>query len=395
MKRLLLLTLVACLLLAFPACGSAGEDSGRRLALRESVEQSRLSSPSGDEFASPFGTYYAGFPSPVPSHLAGNHGLGLPEGLGTNPHLHASGHDPMSLAVVGLEVASVAGATLQVQSIAASVGGHVSRLTTIGGAHRSRSEITIRVPQDQLDRAMERILGLGEVQYRSLGSSDVTDPHVNLTARLAALRLEEQGLSSLRERGSSVAELLSVERELARVGFQIERAQWQLKFLERQVELAAIHVILLPRGAVAERVPAATFTLEVNDIPGSVAGVQQFVEARLGEIDEVYLASQGPEEQAEIAFRMYPDDLNRMSRFVESQGNVTARKLLDLPSSVADGGQAREPRARIHVTYVHRQASLNAWSILLIILGILIMAGIIAYLMRMSYSRGRRRGSFI
>lgn len=393
MHRLLVLPLLACLLLVFSACRSAEEDSGRSLALSESVEDSLRPTASGGTTAGPDAGYYAGSPPSVPSPLAGSYGFGLTGGLGSLAD--GSGQDPTSLALLSLEVASVAGATLQVQSIATSLGGHVERLTTIGVADRARSELTIRVPQDQLDRAVERIQGLGVVQYRSLGSEDVTDRHIDLTARLTALRQEEQALSSLKERSSSVAELLSVERELARARAEVERAQWQLQLLEREVDLAAIHVTLFPRGVVMERGPAATFVLEVNGVPASVAGMRQFVEARLGRIDEVYLASEGMEERAEITFRVFPDDLNRAARFIETQGAVTARELLDLPGSADGDGQAREPSARIHVTYQHRPADVNSWLIVLIILGILVIAGAVAYLMRTAYSRGRRRGSFI
>ena len=395
MNRLLVLPLLACLLLLFPACGSADEDSGRSLALREAVQDIRPRAASGGEAMSGYAGYYAGAAPSVPSPVAVGYGPGLMGGFGGGVPAVVSG-DPMSLARLDLEVASVEGATLQVQSIAASLGGFVERLTSIGVAERSRSELTIKVPQDQLDRAMERIQGLGVVQYRSLGSEDVTDRHVDLTARLSALRQEEQSLSTLAERSNSVSELLSVERELSRVRTDIERAQWQLQLLERQVDLATIQVVLFPLGAVVERGPAATFVLEVNGVPASVAGLRQFVDARLGEIDEVYLASEGEEERAEISIRVFPDDLNRAAQFIESQGLVTAREILDRPGDPDDGPrQAREPGAQVHVTYLYQPTGINAWVPILIILGILVLAGVLTYLLRIAYSRGRRRGSFL
>ena len=395
MNRLLVMPLLACLLLVFSACGSPDVDSGRSLALREAVQDIRPRAASQGEAPVGYAGYYAGAAPMVPYAVANGYGPWLLERFSGGAPAPGGGN-PMSLAQVGLEVASVEGATLQVQSIAASLGGFVERLTSIGAADQSRSEITIKVPQDQLDRAMERIQGLGVVQHRSLGSEDVTDRHVDLTARLSALRQEEQSLSTLAERSNSVAELLSVERELTRVRTDMVRVQWQMQLLERQVDLATIHVILFPTGAVVERGPAATFVLEVNGVPASVAGLRQFVDARLGEIDEIYLASEGPEERAEIAFRIFPDDLNRAAQFIESQGRVSAREILDRPGSSDGGsGQARQPGAQVHVTYVYQPASISAWVPILIILGILILAGALTYLLRIAYSRGRRRGSFL
>ena len=399
MNRLLVLPFLACLLLAFSACGSADDDSGRSLALRELAQDDRPRVASGGEspggYAGYYPGYYAGAPPSVPFPAGTSFGPGISAGLNSGVQSAVEG-DPMSLAQVSLEVASVEGATLQVQSIAASLGGFVERLTTIGVAEQSRSNVTIKVPQDRLDRALERIQGLGVVQYRSLGSEDVTDRHVDLTARLSALRQEEQSLSSLLERSSSVVELLSVERELSRVRTDLERTQWQLELLERQVDLATIHVILFPRGAVVEQGPAATFVLDVNRVPSSLAGLRQFVDARLGEIDEVYLASEGQGERAEIAFRVFPDDLNRAAQFIETQGRVSAREILDRPGTSDGGiGQSRQPSAQIHVTYLYQPSTVSVWVPILIILGILVLAGAITYLMRMAYSRGRRRGSFI
>lgn len=395
MYRLLILPLLACLLLVFAACGSADDDSGRSLVLQESVSDERPVTASREQTPDGYTGYYAGGAPPVPYPFAAGYPSGLTGGFsgGVQPVV---GGDPMSLARLSLEVASVEGATLQVQSIAASLGGYVERLTSIGVAEQSRSEITIKVPQDRLDRALERIQGLGVVQYRSLGSEDVTDRHVDLTARLSVLRREERSLSSLLERSGSVAEVLSVERELARVRTDIERAQWQLELLEGQLDLATIHVSLFPRGAVVERGPAATFALEVSGVAASVAGLREFLDARLGEIDEVYLASEGQEERAEIAFRVFADDLNRAAQFIESQGRVSAREILDRPDSDESGlGRSRQPTSQVHVTYLQEPSGISAWVPILIIVVILALAGAIAYLMRLAYSRGRQRGSFI
>ena len=396
MYRLLILPLLACLLLVFAACGTADDDSGRSLVLQEWAPDDRPVAASREQTPDGYTGYYAGGAHPVPYPFAAGYPSGLPGRFSGGVQPVVGGDHPMSLARLSLEVASVEGATLQVQSIAASLGGYVERLTSIGVAEQSRSEITIKVPQDRLDRALERIQGLGVVQYRSLGSEDVTDRHVDLTARLSVLSREERSLSSLLERSSSVAEVLSVERELARVRTDIERAQWQLELLERRLDLATIHVSLFPRGAVVERGPAATFVLEVSGVAASVAGLREFLDARLGDIDEVYLASEGQDERAEIAFRVFPDDLNRAAQFIEGQGRVSAREILDRPDSDESGlGQSRQPTSQVHVTYLQEPSGISAWVPILIIVVILALAGAITYLMRMAYTRGRQRGSFI
>ena len=272
----------------------------------------------------------------------------------------------------------------------------MERLASAGGSIAPRSDIILKGPQGQFSSVMERIEFLGEVQYRSLGSEDVTDQHVDLTARLSTLRQEEQGLSSLLERSNSVSELLSVERELSRVRTSIEQTQWQLELLERRVDLATIHVALFPRGTATVSGPMAAFTLETNGVDARVAEVQRFAADRLGQIDEIYLSSDGDSQQAHVTFRVYADDFGRATQFVESQGRVTARELLDRrDTSGAATSQRRAPNASFQVTYVDSSTGVSAWVPILIIVVLLALAGAIAVLMRTAYSRGRRRGSFI
>ena len=307
-----------------------------------------------------------------------------------------SGGSSQSLASVSLEVESVQGATSQVQAIAQSLGGFVERLSSTGGSQSPRSDIIIKVPQAQFTSALERIESLGEVQFRSLGSEDVTDRHVDLVARLATYRKEEQSLRSLMERSSSVSELLSVEREMARVQTSIERAEAQLNLLERQVEMATIHVTLFPSGMVEAGFAAGSFTIKTSGVPDRVVELREYIAGRRGVVDRFYLFSESGEERAEVVFRVFADDFNRTAQFVESQGKVAARQLVERrdPSGQA-GSQMRRPNARVQVTYVDSSTGINIWIPVLIVLGVLVLAGAVAYLMRQAYVRGRRRGSFI
>ena len=399
MYKRVVLPLLALLLIALVACGASDEDSGRNLTLRESTPEngSVLSSASAATLPGRSADYYAYPAAAVPSPFADYGGgmVGLPAGsLGRDSSM--AGQEPASLARLILEVESVEGAALQVQSIASSLGGYVERMASAGGSIAPRSDIILKVPQAQFASVMERIEFLGEVQYRSLGSEDVTDQHVDLTARLSSLRQEEQGLSALLERSSSVAELLNVERELSRVRTSIDRTQWQLELLERQVDLATIHVALFPRGTAAVVGPMARFTLEADGVDVRLAEAQQFVADRLGQIDEIYLSSGGESQRAQVTFRVYADDFSRATQFVERQGRVTARELLDRRASRGGtSSQQRRPNATFHVTYVDSSTSVSAWVPILVIVGILVLAGAITYLMRTAYSRGRRRGSFI
>ena len=415
MNKPLVFMLLAAFLALLPACGSspAADNRGASALWDTGGAFGGSTTPDGQGSSNAENFYGAGaFPGYFPAGAAlpspgstGGMVSALPQPLVPITDLELGPRRDLPVAVAGgsqslarisLEVESVQGTTVHVQAIAQGVGGFVERLSSSGGAQAPRSEIVIKVPQAQFISTMERIEALGNVQFRSLGSVDVTDQHIDLTARLATYRQEEQSLNSLLERSNSVAELLSIERELARVQTGIERAQAQLDLLERQVDLATIHVALFPSGTVQTGLAAGSFTIDTSNISERVVELREYITGRRGVVDQFYLSSSPDGERAEVVFRVYADDFNRTAQFLERQGRVTSRQLVERRDPTGqEGSRMRRPNARIQVAYLDRPPGLNIWAPFAVILGIAILAGGVAYLMRQAYTRGRRRGSFI
>ena len=316
------------------------------------------------------------------------------EGSGKDA-LQTVGRKVISIARVSIEVEAVEPSVGQIRVIAESVGGFVEQLSSSGGSENPRAELTVRVPQDQFEPALGRIEGLGDVESRNLGSEDVTEQFIDLSARLRSSKREEESLLALLERSSTVTEILTVERELARVRSDIERAQGQLNFLERRVDLATIHVSLFPPGARPTNPPVASYRLDVSDVSERVARLKGFVAGLGGEIDQVYLATYEHEERAEVAFRVFVQDFDRTAEFIEDQGDVRFRELREGINPKEGAPRAKRPNARVEVTYMDRPFSVNWLAPVIIIVVVLALAGVVAYLMRLTYRRGRTRGSFI
>ena len=329
--------------------------------------------------------------APVPENMPAPEGG---EGSGKNA-LQTVGRKVISIARVSIEVEAVEPSVGQIRAIAESVGGFVEQLSSSGGSENPRAELTVRVPQDQFEPALGRIEGLGDVESRNLGSEDVTEQFIDLSARLRSSKREEESLLALLERSSTVTEILTVERELARVRSDIERAQGQLNFLERRVDLATIHVSLFPPGARPTNPPVASYRLDVSDVSERVARLKDFVAGLGGEIDQVYLATYEHEERAEVAFRVFVQDFDRTAEFIEDQGDVRFRELREGINPKEGAPRAKRPNARIEATYMDRPFSVNWLAPVIIIVVVLALAGVVAYLMRLTYRRGRTRGSFI
>ena len=129
-----------------------------------------------------------------------------------------------------------------VDRILAEMSGFVGRVDVSGERGTARAlHATLRVPGDRLDAALGALRNLGQVIAESQGGDDVTEQVVDLEARLSNARNTEKRLTEvLQRRTGDVADVLAVEREIARVRGEIERFDADRKNLERRVSYATV-----------------------------------------------------------------------------------------------------------------------------------------------------------
>ena len=331
----------------------------------------------------------------VAAPVAGDVTGGDQAGGGLSGRATAADRKVISTARLSVEVESVEMAIAQARDLAAGLGGFVERLSSGGGSSDPRAELTIRLPQHAFDLALEQIEDLGRVHSRELGSEDVTEQFIDLSARLRSMEREEESLLALLERSQSVLEVLSVEKELARIRSGIEQFQAQLDYLERRVDLATIRVSLFPPGSQSGNPPMADYTMGVSNVAERTASLKEFVASIDGEVDRVYLTTYETEERAIVEFRVFAQDYDRAVEFVEEQGSLRRRELQEgINPSDGEALPPSRPDARIQVTYVDQFFQFPFWQLVLALLIALFLVGIVSYLMRLAYRRGRLRGRF-
>jgi len=137
------------------------------------------------------------------------------------------------------------------------------------------------VPADELGAVLEELRGLGRVVNEQLSSEEVTDQVVDLDARLRNARATEQRLIRvLDERTGKVADVLEVEREIARARQEIEHMDAQRQNLLQRAQLATVQVTLAEEfKAQLQPAPAGTATRLRNAF---VEGYESFVGTLLG-----------------------------------------------------------------------------------------------------------------
>jgi hypothetical protein len=111
--------------------------------------------------------------------------------------------------------------------------GYVGELNVSTPADSGRSfNATLRVPADQLDATIADLRKLGRVESEAQSGQEVTEPYVDLEARLANARNTEQRLTDLlRSRTGKLSDVLAVETEISRVRGEIERMDGERKSL--------------------------------------------------------------------------------------------------------------------------------------------------------------------
>ena len=123
----------------------------------------------------------------------------------------------VSQASLTIEVRNVNAATIQLRGLVESTGGFIEHISTSGGPNPEFGSAVVRVPGERFVETLDRIEGLGRPLEQSLGQRDVTGQAIDLEARLRSERSAEQSLLKLLDRAASVTDVLTVERELARV----------------------------------------------------------------------------------------------------------------------------------------------------------------------------------
>ncbi|HEY9763140.1 MAG TPA: DUF4349 domain-containing protein [Trichocoleus sp.] len=104
--------------------------------------------------------------------------------------------------------------------------------------------LTLRVPQQNLDKALDQVRQLGDVQQQSITATDVSDQLVDMEARLRNLRQSETALLKIMDRSGKISEVLEVSRQLSTVRESIERIDAQQQQLKRQVAYSTINLTL-------------------------------------------------------------------------------------------------------------------------------------------------------
>ncbi|GAB4400054.1 MAG: hypothetical protein OHK003_25270 [Anaerolineales bacterium] len=108
------------------------------------------------------------------------------------------------------------------------------------------ASLTIRVPAEKLDEALELIKkDAVEVQNETRSGSDVTAEYVDLKSRLKTYEAAEKELTKLMESAQDTDEVVNIFNQLMYYREQIELVKGQIKYYEEAAALSAVSVRLV------------------------------------------------------------------------------------------------------------------------------------------------------
>lgn len=101
----------------------------------------------------------------------------------------------------------------------------------------------VRVPVDRFDSVLDGASKLGVPTHREVEAEDITEEHVDLSARLKSKQgIEARLLELVKTKTGEVKDIVAVETELGRVREEIERIEGRLRFLADRVALTTITI---------------------------------------------------------------------------------------------------------------------------------------------------------
>ncbi|MFQ6059042.1 MAG: DUF4349 domain-containing protein [Anaerolineae bacterium] len=186
---------------------------------------------------------------------------------------------------LAIKVEDTEQALAQIKGIATALGGYVASSNIWRASEGLRGTVTLRVPAESFDAAMEQIKDVGlEVERESISGQDVTEEYTDLDARLRNLEATEKELLELltevREKTRKAEDVLAVHRELTNIRGQIEQVKGRMQYLERMTALATITVELIPREAIVRAGWAPGGTLQ-DALRGLVTALQALTDVAI------------------------------------------------------------------------------------------------------------------
>lgn len=239
MKRLIFVSLIAVLVLSACVANRSLRSAGQ---------------PEKDQFSPGYGMGGGAEEPPLPAAQPTMVMEGVDRGAtGNQQAIERLVIQNADLAII---VADVEARMKAVEALAAQLGGFVvssSKYQTYAsnGTQVPEAQVTIRVPAEKLDEALDRIKAdVVKVDTESRTGQDVTADYVDQLSRLKNLEATETQLLKILESATDSGDALNIFNQLTSIREQIEVVKGQIKYYEQSAALSAISVRIIAEATI-------------------------------------------------------------------------------------------------------------------------------------------------
>jgi hypothetical protein len=135
----------------------------------------------------------------------------------------------------------------EINDLVDELGGYVVESNLNQYQEGLQAYVTLRIPAESLDDALERIRALAtEVRGERISGQDVTEDYVDLQSRLRYLEATEKRLLEFLEEAEDTEAALAVYENLQQIQADIEQVKGKIQFLEQSAAMATITLDITP-----------------------------------------------------------------------------------------------------------------------------------------------------
>lgn len=185
-------------------------------------------------------------------------------------------------------VSDVKGRMEEIQKMAEEMGGFVVSMNLYQSYSQDskahpEGQITIRVPAEKLDTAMDAIKkDTVEVQSETRTGQDVTAEYVDLQSRLKNYEAAEAQLEKILEKATDTEDVVNIFNQLVYYREQIELVKGQMKYYDEAAALSAINIRILAEETIEPVVigkwePKGVALKAIQDLVDFLKGFVDFV----------------------------------------------------------------------------------------------------------------------
>lgn len=166
----------------------------------------------------------------------------------TSPQLQAKERKLIKTVYLEVETREFDNLMSVVENQVTQLGGYIESMDTFNGSSYygyqevRNSNLTARIPKDNLDSFLNTVSGVSNVISRSDTVEDVTLTYVDLESHKEALQTEQERLLALLQQAESIEDIITIEQRMSEVRYQLQSMESQLRTYDNQVDYSTVHL---------------------------------------------------------------------------------------------------------------------------------------------------------